>query len=113
MKPKFRTEEICDKNKIVAVQHILILGDSEVGFINVNVLNKNNYITAVNIERRYRGKGYGKKLYEHALRAHGKLSTRYFNASNDSQRVWNSLVKKYIFKTDFFGNRLSVYNTTK
>jgi len=65
------------------------------------------------IETRYRGKGYGKKLYEHALHELGTLKTNYFEASASAQRVWQSLEKKYKSRKDFFNGVLTLYNKLK
>lgn len=105
----FEIEEIFCKNKLSAVQHVLRHKDKDIGYINVDITNRLNFVTVANIQKSYRGKGYGKKMYEHALAYHGRLSSRYHSASSDAQYVWKSLIRKYKYTTDFFQNRVTIY----
>jgi hypothetical protein len=52
-------------------------------------------------------------LYLTALQNHDKISTRYHRASRAAQNIWDSLVKTYTFRTDFFEDSLTVYNRKK
>lgn len=83
--------------------------DQELGYILVewdppcfvhNVVIANEYL---------RGRGLGKMLYEHALRATGMLSTRYHSSTDAAQRVWRSLIQRYPYTVDFFEPRLTIY----
>lgn len=111
---RFETEQFFKKKQLVAVQHLLIIGKEEIGYISVDVTNKcryKNYISVAEIfKRKNRGKGYGKMMYEHALKYHGSLATRYHNISEPAQRVWKSLVGKYYHQLDFFENTIEIYN---
>lgn len=108
-----KVEKFYDKDKLSSVEHCLYINNSRVGYITVNVITKKNYITVSNIIRRYRGKGFGKMLYLTALESHGHISTHYHKASNNAQYVWDSLVKQYVYRTNFFEDSLTVYNRKK
>ena len=71
------------------------------------------FVSSSYIESKYRGKGYGKKLYTHAIKKLGKLKTTYFEASEQAQYVWVSLSKKFKYRKDFFNGILTLYNKTK
>lgn len=65
------------------------------------------------IEHRFRGKGYGKCLYEHVIKSEGSLKTCFHSASDEAQKVWMSLSKKYKSKKEFFKGTLTLYNKPK
>ena len=113
----FQTEEFFQKRKLTRVQHLLIVGKQEIGYISVDVTNTNkykNYVSVAHIfKSKNRGKGYGKMMYEHALQHHGSLSTRYHNISESAQYIWQSLVKKYEHRLDFFENTIEIYNKAR
>lgn len=89
---------------------------SRAGTITVTTDKKaDDYLFVINsnIEKRFRCKGFGKLLYKHAIKTLGKLKTNYYEASDDAQNVWKSLVKEYRHKKDFFEGHLTVYNRPK
>ena len=87
---------------------------SRAGKLTVYLDKEDKFFVAESfIETRYRNKGYGKKLYEHALKELGTLKTKYFEASASAQRVWRSLEKKYKSRKDFFNGVLTLYNKPK
>lgn len=96
--------EIFIKDKIT--EYYLYIENKNVGCVGIN---KNNYITVSNINKKYRGRGYGKLLYETILKERKEINTKYNSISNDAQNVWKSLIKKYKYNTDFFNDILTVY----
>jgi len=71
------------------------------------------FISSSLIECRFREKGYGKKLYTHALKKLGCIKTNYHNASVNAQYVWQSLCKSFRNKKDFFKGVITLYNKPK
>lgn len=57
-----------------------------------------------------KGRGLGKMLYEHVLNKHGSISTIYHEASPEARMVWDSLCRRFPFKTDFFSGKLKIMN---
>jgi len=88
--------------------------NSEIGKLEVDFAREKKYfVISSHVDLRYRNKGFGKLLYEKALKKFGKLKTDYFEASEDAQRVWISLCKKYKSKKFFFIGTLTLYNKLK
>ena len=88
--------------------------NSEIGKLEVDFAREKKYfVISSHVDLRYRNKGFGKLLYEKALKKFGKLKTDYFEASEDAQRVWISLCKKYKSKKFFFIGSLTLYNKLK
>lgn len=86
----------------------------EIGKLEVDFAREKKYfVISSHVDLRYRNKGFGKLLYEKALKKFGKLKTDYFEASEDAQRVWISLCKKYKSKKFFFIGTLTLYNKLK
>jgi|AACY02.1.fsa_nt_gi GNAT superfamily N-acetyltransferase len=108
-----KTEEFHQDDKLVAVEYCLYINGKREGYIGIDVTNKKNYVTVSQVNSRYRGRGFGKMLYLTALENHGKISTRYHRCSKLAQYVWDSLVTKYAYRTDFFTDTLTVYNRHK
>lgn len=108
-----KTENFHDNDKLIAVEYCLYINGKREGYIGVDVNTKQNYITVSQINSKYRGRGFGKMLYLTALENHGKISTRYHKSSRHAQYVWDSLVKKYAYRTNFFKDTLTVYNRRK
>lgn len=65
------------------------------------------------VEQRFRGKGYGKCMYEYVINDKGSLKTNYHQASDQAQNVWRSLIKKCKYRKDFFSGTLTLYNKPK
>ena len=74
---------------------------------------KKYFVISSHVDPIYRNNGFGKLLYVKALKKFGKLKTDYFEASEDAQRVWVSLCKKYKSKKFFFYGTLTLYNKLK
>lgn len=88
--------------------------NSEIGKLEVDFAREKKYfVISSHVDLRYRNKGFGKLLYEKALKKFDKLKTDYFEASEDAQRVWISLCKKYKSKKFFFIGTLTLYNKLK
>lgn len=62
------------------------------------------------IDEKYRGMGYGKKLYEYAIKDIGHLTTIIKDSSEDAKRVWKSLCKKYKYSENKFHGTLTVFS---
>lgn len=107
------TENFYVKEKLNSVEYCLYVNGVRSGYINIDVSTSKNFVTVSHIQKRYRGRGFGKMLYLTALEKHGKISTRYHHASKSAQYVWESLIKIYAFKTNFFEDTLTVYNRHK
>jgi GNAT superfamily N-acetyltransferase len=86
----------------------------EIGKLEVDFAREKKYfVISSHVDTAYRNNGFGKLLYEKALKKFGKLKTDYFEASEDAQRVWISLCKKYKSKKFFFIGTLTLYNKLK
>ena len=86
----------------------------EIGKLEVDFAREKKYfVISSHVDTAYRNNGFGKLLYEKALKKFGKLKTDYFEASEDAQRVWTSLCKKYKSKKFFFIGTLTLYNKLK
>ena len=108
-----KTEKFYEGNKLTTVEYCLYINGKREGYIGIDLASKMNYVTVSQINSKYRGRGFGKMLYLTALETHGKISTRYHKSSRLAQYVWNSLIKKYAFRTNFFKDTLTVYNRRK
>lgn len=87
-----------------------------VGEITVGTDEENDdflFVSSSLIEMKYRGKGYGKLLYSHAIEELGMLKTNYFEASEQAQYCWKSLCKIFKCRKDFFNGILTLYNNPK
>jgi|GEM_PF-5930730 len=71
------------------------------------------FVSSSVIELKYRGKGYGKLLYSHAIEELGMLKTSYWEASEQAQYCWISLCKIFKYRKDFFNGVLTLYNNPK
>ena len=107
------TEKFYTEDKLTSVEYSLYLNGIKSGYISVDVSSHKNYITVSHVMKKYRGRGFGKMLYLTALDNHNKISTRYHRASRAAQNIWDSLVKTYAFRTNFFEDSLTVYNRKK
>jgi len=107
------TEKFHTKDKLTTVEYSLYINGMKSGYIGIDVSTNKHYVTVSHITKKYRGRGFGKMLYLTALQNHDKISTRYHRASRSAQNIWNSLVKTYTFRTDFFEDSLTVYNRKK
>ena len=88
--------------------------NSEIGKLEIDLAREKKYfVVSSHVDPIYRNNGFGKLLYEKALKKFGKLKTDYFEASEDAQRVWVSLCKKYKNKKFFFNGTLTLYNKLK
>ena len=73
----------------------------EVGWLMIGIYNKKiAYVDGANLEKQYRGKGYGKAMYKSAIEELKKdPAVEYFTSSGtlstDADRVWQSLSKEY------------------
>lgn len=86
----------------------------EIGKLEVDFAREKKYfVISSHVDPTYRNNGFGKLLYVKALKKFGKLKTDYFQASEDAQRVWISLCKKYKSKKFFFIGTLTLYNKLK
>ena len=86
----------------------------EIGKLEVDFAREKKYfVISSHVDPTYRNNGFGKLLYVKALKKFGKLKTNYFEASEDAQRVWISLCKKYKSKKFFFIGTLTLYNKLK
>jgi GNAT superfamily N-acetyltransferase len=108
-----KTENFYEGNKLVTVEYCLYINDKREGYIGIDVTHHQNYVTVSQVNSRYRNRGFGKMLYLTALENHYKISTRYHRSSKHAQYVWNSLIKTYAFRTNFFTDTLTVYNRRK
>jgi hypothetical protein len=82
--------------------------DKEVGTLSAGKKDP-HFVSVVEVAEYFRGRGQGKRLYLAAIEKFGKLSTKYYDASTLSRRVWKSLAKTLDFDTDFWEGRLTVY----
>lgn len=73
----------------------------------LEVTRKNNLVARAYLDERLRNKGLGILLYEIALHDLGSLSTQYLDASEQAQRVWQSMIKNYRYETDFWSGVLT------
>ena len=88
--------------------------NSEIGKLEIDLAREKKYfVISSHVDTIYRNNGFGKLLYVKALKKFGKLKTDYFQASEDAQRVWISLCKKYKSKKFFFIGTLTLYNKLK
>ena len=88
--------------------------NSEIGKLEIDLAREKKYfVISSHVDPIYRNNGFGKLLYVKALKKFGKLKTDYFEASEDAQRVWISLCKKYKSKKFFFYGTLTLYNKLK
>ena len=88
--------------------------NSEIGKLEIDLAREKKYfVISSHVDTIYRNNGFGKLLYVKALKKFGKLKTDYFEASEDAQRVWISLCKKYKSKKFFFYGTLTLYNKLK
>lgn len=86
----------------------------EIGKLEIDFAREKKYfVISSHVDPTYRNNGFGKLLYVKALKKFGKLKTDYFQASEDAQRVWISLCKKYKSKKFFFIGTLTLYNKLK
>ena len=88
--------------------------NTEIGNLEIDMSAKEKYfVVSAHLNETYRGNGFGKKLYEHALKDLGKLKTRYFDASEEAQWVWYKLDRKFKSRKNFFKGTLTLYNELK
>lgn len=81
-----------------------------IGYLNIETYPSClPYVADVWVDERLQGKGLGRWLYETALTDLGKLRTHYHRASKEAQRVWQGLIKRHRYTTDFWKNELTVY----
>ena len=85
--------------------------ETEIGKLEVDIGREHKFLViSSHIDQVYRNNGFGKKLYEKALKKLGKLKTHFFEASTEAQRVWVSLSKKYKHRKSFFEGTLILRN---
>lgn len=83
-------------------------------YIGSITIDKNQgYVHDSEIVERLQGRKLGIMLYENALKQNGVISTSFHTASEQAQRVWKSLCKRYEYSSDFFKGILVVYNKPK
>ena len=72
---------------------ILLRNGKRIGNLDVDV---DHFVQLAYIHQRYRGRGYGKVLYEAAIKDFGRLRSGWEHfTSDDAKRVWTSLKDKY------------------
>ncbi len=85
--------------------------DTEIGKLEVDIGREHKFLViSSHIDLTYRNNGFGKMLYERALKKLGKLKTQFYEASHEAQRVWVSLAKKYKHRKSFFEGTLILRN---
>lgn len=62
------------------------------------------------LDEKFRGRGLGRELYEHALIKLGIISTTFHEASGMAQRVWKSLIRDYKYDPNFWEQKLIVHH---
>lgn len=75
-------------------------------------IDEKGFVDEVWLTSRMRGRGLGKMLYVLALEQTGTLSTHFYRASTEAQRVWLSLIKTYNYNTDFWKGVLTISDKT-
>lgn len=105
---KIVKEFFSGKNHNIVEYHLYLI-DKKIGYIGIDLNSKYHYVSVSNLEKKYRNKGYGKLLYETALKENKFISTYYSKSSDSARRVWHSLIKKYKYNTDFFRDTLTIY----
>jgi len=75
-------------------------------------LEENDYHMVENawLDEKFRRRGLGREMYEHALKELGCISTTFHEASGMAQRVWKSLIRDYPHDPDFWAQRLVVHS---
>lgn len=86
--------------------------DKEIGTLSVEKEDP-YFVSVVEVDEHFRGRGQGKRLYLAAIEKLGKLSTNYHDASSLAQRVWRSLAKLLDSEKDFWEGRLTVFRSDK
>lgn len=81
------------------------------GYLLINE-KVDGFVEDVQIDKKLRGLGIGKGLYEYVLNDYGVIQTNYHKATKEAQNVWDSLIKKYNHETDFFSGRLKITKTS-
>ncbi len=73
--------------------------------------NEDGYVCDVELETKFQGRGLGIAMYRRALQDNGFLRTKYHKASRQARRCWQSLVRDFRHKTDFWsvGGLLEVW----
>lgn len=107
------TENFYTNDKLTTTEYNLYINGIKSGYVSVDVSTHKNYITVSHIIKKYRGLGFGKMLYLTALENQNKISTYYHRSTVSAQRVWESLIKTYAYRTYFFEDTLTVYNRKK
>ncbi len=79
-----------------------------IGCLDVIRHGQEIWVDETKLDLRFRRRGLGKLMYETMLKRFGNIHTLYHKASEDAQRVWKSLCKKYPFEADFFSGQLSL-----
>lgn len=73
-----------------------------------------HFVEEVHLDNYFVKRGLGTKLYLHALKELGSLSTHYNSASDAAKGLWRRLVKRsHNHRTDFFAGTLTIFNRAK
>lgn len=72
---------------------------------------KPHTVCAVEVKYAFRFRGLGRLLYTHALKHFGQLSTRFPDASENAQHLWERLSEEYCYKKT--SGRLTLTNRRK
>jgi len=114
-KPKVKVTRVARSDNANFILHrVNKYRNTEIGNLEVDMCGDEKYfVVSSHVNDTYRGNGYGKKLYEYAIKDLGKLRTHYYDASEEAQWVWYKLEKKYKSHKNFFKGTLTLYNTLK
>ena len=113
-KPKVRVTKNDRRENVNFILHrINKYRDTEIGNLEIDMTQEKYFVVSAHVNDTYRGNGFGKVLYEYAIKDLGKLKTHYYDASDEAQWVWMSLHKKYKSRKNFFNGTLTIYNKLK